>query len=232
MALNFSTTAKSALQNGVKILCYGRAGVGKTTLIKTAPEPLILSAEAGLLSLRDVDIPCLEIATIEDLTDAYNFVRDSDDAKKFKTICLDSITEIGEVILTNAKEQEKSKGSKGDIRRAYGDLIERVTVLVKAFRDLKGKHVYFSAQEEKTRDDNGITTIAPSMPGAKVGGRLPFWFDEVLHLAIGQTADGQSYRYLRTAPDLFHEAKDRSGALDEIEEPDLGKIFDKILNKK
>ena len=225
MALVFSSTYNSS-NEGVKVLCYGRAGVGKTTLIQTAPSPLILSAEAGLLSLRNVDIPCVEIRSIADLTDAYNFVKDSADASKFDTICLDSITEIGEVVLTDAKKENK------DIRKAYGDLIERVTTLVKGFRDLRGKHVYFSAQEAKSRDENNVVSIGPSMPGSKVGERLPFWFDEVFHLAIGTTADGVAYRYLRTSPDIMHEAKDRSGALDEIEEPDLGKIFDKICNPR
>ena len=42
---------------GVKVLVYGHAGAGKTSLIRTAPNPVILSAEAGLLSLSDLDIP-------------------------------------------------------------------------------------------------------------------------------------------------------------------------------
>ena len=50
MAINLKTTA-TIESSGVKVLVYGQAGSGKTTLIRTAPAPLILSAEAGLLSL-------------------------------------------------------------------------------------------------------------------------------------------------------------------------------------
>lgn len=43
MALNWSTTDKEASGHGVKILVYGRAGMGKTRLCGTAPSPVILS---------------------------------------------------------------------------------------------------------------------------------------------------------------------------------------------
>ena len=56
MAINLKSTATIA-SSGVKVLVYGQAGSGKTTLIRTAPAPLILSAEAGLLSLAGTDIP-------------------------------------------------------------------------------------------------------------------------------------------------------------------------------
>ena len=41
----------------VKVLVYGASGAGKTTLIPSLPEPIVLSAEAGLLSIRGSNIP-------------------------------------------------------------------------------------------------------------------------------------------------------------------------------
>ena len=69
MALNFTTTRKAAQTNGVKVLVYGKAGVGKTVLCATAPKPVIISAEAGLLSLQGADIPVIEVKNIEDLVE-------------------------------------------------------------------------------------------------------------------------------------------------------------------
>jgi len=40
--------------------------------------------------------------------------------------------------------------------------------------------------------------------------------------------DGRKVRYLRTDQDTQYVAKDRSGRLDEIEEPNLTKIITKI----
>ena len=48
MAINIKTTGSLAA-NGVKVLVYGQAGAGKTSLIKSLPNPIVLSAEGGLL---------------------------------------------------------------------------------------------------------------------------------------------------------------------------------------
>lgn len=225
MAIKITTAAQAAALHGVKILCYGRAGMGKTTLCATAPTPIILSAEAGLLSLRQYDIPVIEIRTIDDLQDAYQWATESAEAAPFETICLDSLSEIAEVVLTNAKRTSK------DPRQAYGELIERMGVTVRAFRDLSGKHVYMSAKQESIKDETaGTTSYGPSMPGSKLGGQLPYMFDEVLRLTVGRTPDGTEYRYLQTRPDFQSEAKDRSGALEAMEEPNLTTVINKILN--
>lgn len=227
MAIRLTTAAQAATLHGVKLLVYGRAGMGKTTLCATAPNPVIISAEAGLLALRHTQIPVIEIRTIDDLMEAYQWATESEEAKNFETICLDSLTEVAEVVLSNAKKSTK------DPRQAYGELIERMGVTIRSFRDLSGKHVYMSAKQESIKDDTvGTTMYGPSMPGSRLGGQLPYMFDEVLRLTLGRTPDGQEYRYLQTRPDFQSDAKDRSGTLDPVEAPDLTVIINKILNIK
>ena len=94
------------MNNGITILVYGQSGVGKTTLIKTLPgKVLILSAEAGLLSLRDTDIEYVDIHTMDDLTEAYTYIVSN--ITEYNCIVLDSLSEIGEVILANEKKASK-----------------------------------------------------------------------------------------------------------------------------
>lgn len=235
MAIQFTTTTKSAVMNGVKMLVYGRAGMGKTSLCATAPAPIILSAEAGLLSLSPqniqrmfgytLDIPVIQIKTVTDLENAYMWLLSDPNAVQFQTVCIDSITEIGEQVLAHAKTQVK------DPRQAYGELIEKMNMLIKLFRDLPGKHVYVSAKEEKNLDSaTGAHLFGPSIPGSKMAQQLPYLFDEVFNIGMSKVEDGKSYRYLRTAPDLQYDAKDRSGALDVIEQPNLTNIITKIQN--
>lgn len=221
MAINLRTTS-DVHTNGVKLLVYGQAGAGKTSLIKTLPNPVIISAEAGLLSIADANIPFIEVTSMDDLKEAYEWIATSAEGKGFDSIALDSISEIGEVVLNYEKKIAK------DPRQAYGAMQEQMTDIIRAFRDLSGKHVYFSGKVEKTSDEMGRILYAPSMPGNKLGQQLPFFFDEVLALRLERDADGNTQRALMCQSDGIYQAKDRSGKLSAWEMPDLGEIIKKI----
>jgi hypothetical protein len=224
MALKFTTTDQAAQMNGVKVLVYGGAGMGKTVLCSTAPNPIILSAEGGELSLRNLRIPMIEITTVQDLTEAHQWLCGSAEAKQFQTVCIDSLSEVAEVVLNNAKRQVK------DPRQAYGELIEKMESVIRAYRDLPGMNVYMSAKMEPSKDElTGVVRYGPAMPGSKLGSKLPYFFDEVFRLGINKTPQGESYRFLQTQPDMQYEAKDRSGALAAVEPPHLAQLFNKIL---
>lgn len=224
MSLRFTTTAVASQNHGVKVLVYGDAGVGKTVLCSTAPSPVILSAEAGLLSLRKFNIPVIEIRTVADLNEAHQWCMLSREAQQFQTVCLDSVSEIGETVLADAKSRVR------DPRQAYGELISSMETVIKLYRDLPGKHVYFSAKMEPQKDElTGVVKYMPSMPGSKLGPKLPFLFDEVFRIGINKAQSGELYRFLQTQPDMQYSAKDRSGALAFMEPPDLTSVFTKIF---
>jgi phage nucleotide-binding protein len=220
MAIQLRST-RGLSAHGVKVLVYGQAGAGKTSLIKSLPSPIILSAEGGLLSIADADIPFIEIKSMNDLVEALEWAK-SDEASQFKSIALDSISEIAEVVLGHEKAAAK------DPRQAYGAMQDAMAYVIRAFRDLPGKHVYFSAKLEKSQDEMGRILYAPSMPGNKTGQSLPYYFDEVLALRVEKDADGNTQRALMCDSDGLWTAKDRSGRLDAWEAPDLGAIIAKI----
>lgn len=220
MAISLKRTRDMA-RNGVKVLVYGQAGAGKTSLITTLPKPLVLSAEGGLLSIQDADLPYIEITSMDDLRNAYSFIMGEGGAE-FDSIALDSISEIAEVVLNAEKKNTK------DPRQAYGAMQEQVSDLIRAFRDIPGKHVYMSAKLEKSQDEMGRMLYAPSMPGNKTGQQLPYFFDEVLALRVEKDADGNTQRAIMCDSDGLWLAKDRSGKLAAWEAPDLGAIIEKI----
>lgn len=221
MAISLQTTS-GLKTDGVKVLVYGQAGSGKTSLIRTLPDSLVLSAEAGLLSLADCDIPFIQITSMEALQEAYRFIYESEEAKHYQAINLDSVSEIGEVCLN-----EKLKHAK-DPRQAYGETQQLIGDMIRAFRDLPGRHVYFSAKLEKQQDEMGRILYQPSMPGNKMGQSLPYHFDEVLALRMEKDAEGVTQRALMCDSDGLWQAKDRSGKLDMWEAPDLGSVIQKI----
>jgi len=212
-------------RKGVKIAVYGLAGMGKTTLCATCPYPLIISAESGMLSLARYNLPYIEVTSVQQLRDIYNWCRNSNEPRQnFQTICIDSASEIAERVLGEARKKNK------DGRAAYGDLIDQMTAVIKEFRDLEGYHIYMSFKQERLKDEStGAFVNQPMMPGAKLGQAVPYLPDELFKMDI-EGFGPQSYRVLRTQPDLVNMAKDRSGVLDAIEEPHLGKIIAKITN--
>lgn len=212
---------KDIPQPKVKILVHAPAGAGKTRLSATVPNNIVLSAEAGLLSLRDESIDTVAIKSLDDLREAHSFLASD---KKYEWVTLDSISEIAETVL--AAEKKKAK----DVRQAYGEMQEIMTSLIRSFRDLD-KNVYFSAKQERTKDEiTGGFIYSPSAPGTKVGASLPYFFDECFALHTWRDEEGNLQRRLQTQRDNQYEAKDRSGALDFYEVADLGKIYQKITN--
>jgi hypothetical protein len=105
---------------------------------------------------------------------------------------------------------------------------EAVGGLIRAFRDVQGKHVYMSAKLEKSNDELGKVFYAPAMPGNKAGQALPYQFDGVFALRVERDPEGKPVRGLMTSTDGLWQAKDRSGKLDQWEAPDLGAIIGKI----
>lgn len=220
MAINLKST-KGLHANGVKLLVYGNAGAGKTSLIPTLPHPIVLSAEGGLLSIADADVPFIEVSDMQTLMEAYDWLA-TGAGQEYQSIALDSISEIAEVVLNHEKKIAK------DPRQAYGAMQEQMSDLIRAFRDLPGRHVLFTAKCEKATDETGRILYSPSMPGNKTGQQLPYFFDEVLALRVEKDSEGNPQRALMCDSDGIWLAKDRSGKLDTWEAPDLGAIIAKI----
>ena len=225
MAINVKTTGSLAA-NGVKVLVYGQAGAGKTSLVKTLPNPIVLSAEGGLLSIQDADLPYIEISDMDTLKEAYTWLTSADEAKAYQSVALDSISEVAEVVLHHEMKINK------DGRAAYGEMNTTMQELIRAFRDLPGKHVYMSAKLEKSQDETGKMLYNPSMPGKSLTQGLPYFFDEVLALRVEKDGEGVTQRALMCDSDGLWLAKDRSGKLEAWEAPDLGAIITKMQGGK
>lgn len=227
MAIRIRNINKIVEDNGIKMLVHGPSGAGKTRLCTTTGEPtLIISAESGLLSIKDIQVSWMikgvEIDTISDLEEIYAWLEDPANAGIFKWVCLDSITEIAERILSNEKAEAK------DPRKAYGELQDKMMILMRRFRDLKGYNVLMSAKQQRIQDETGPAFYTAMMPGAKLHQQIPYIFDEVFALRVEKDENGEDYRVIQTGRDIYYEAKDRSGCLRMFEKPDISKIVKKI----
>jgi hypothetical protein len=74
-------------KNGyLNMLVYGASGAGKTVFAATAPEPLFLDMEGGLLSVAGSRVDRIEIKSLADLKEAYRHLKGGE--HKYATVDL------------------------------------------------------------------------------------------------------------------------------------------------
>lgn len=224
MSIKITSVSKALENNGLKILIHGQAGSGKTVFCATSgASTLIISAESGLLSIAEAPdyIQTTVVNTIFELEQVYEYLEDN--IEKFDWVCLDSISEIAEVLLADEKKNSK------DPRQAYGNLSDRMLSIMRGFRDLKNINVVFTCKQQRQLDpDTNITRFIPMLPGQALTNNIGYLFDEVFVLRVEKDDEGEDYRTVQTGRDRNYEAKDRSGVLEMFEKPNLKYISEKI----
>lgn len=222
---------------GVKSVIFGAPGSGKTPLVNTAPRPVLMVSEPGMLSMRTSNVPCAECYTIAQIKDFMDWLMKSKEASNFDTVAWDSISQGAEIVL-----QHELRNSKHGMK-AYGNMAEQVYEWCNSLFYLPQKHVVLLAKQGLM--ENGRQTVIqggeviyepvmqkrPFFPGKDLNVRIPHMFDNVMHLGEAMVqGQPQAVRALRTreVPEIF--ARDRAGNLDVLERPDLAYLFDKAMN--
>lgn len=213
-----------ALKYGVKTLCYGGPGTGKTPLANTAPRPVLCVVEPGMLSMRTSNIPAFAAFDAAKIKEFFDWVFLSNESKNFDTICIDSISQLAEIILTDQLRIQKNP------LKAYGEMSRKVMEIVNGLYFMQNKHVYLIAKQTQT-EENGIQRKKPYFPGQDLNVKIPHLYDEILHLGLNNLPQfPKPVIAFRTLENIDTMARDRSGKLNEIEEPKLTNIFNKCMS--
>ncbi len=152
---------------------------------------------------------------------------------KYETIFIDSITVAGRLCFQWAKGQSQAiseRTGKPDMRGAYGLHGQEMIAWLTHLQHTRGKNVWFVGILDEKLDDFNRRIFAPQIDGSKTGNELPGIVDEVITMAEIGAGDGDPYRAFvcQTLNPFGYPAKDRSGRLDMIEEPHLGRLMEKI----
>ncbi len=152
---------------------------------------------------------------------------------KYETIFVDSITVAGRLCLQWCKGQPQAyseKTCKPDNRGAYGLMGQEMIGWLTHLQHTRRKNVWFVGILNEALDDFNRRMFSLQIDGSKTGLELPGIVDEVVTLAEIKSGDGGSYRAFicQTLNEWGYPAKDRSGRLDLIEEPNLGRLMQKI----
>jgi hypothetical protein len=151
----------------------------------------------------------------------------------FETIFIDSITVAGRLCFQWCRGQPEAfadRTGKADIRGAYGLHGREMIAWLTHLQHTRARNVIFVGILDEKLDDFNRRVFSPQIEGSKTGLELPGIVDQVITLAEIKGQDGSLSRgfVCQTLNPWGFPAKDRSGRLDMLEEPHLGRLFEKI----
>jgi AAA domain-containing protein len=257
MGLIIRADERLAEKRGAKILLIGPTGVGKTWQQHTLDPArvLFLDGEAGDLSVQDLPLDSVRVddwATARDLAcriggpnpsfgpDAcysqahYEAVGGAlENLDRYDTIVADSITAISRLSFRWAEQQPEARSERTgakDLRSAYGLHAREMLMWLHQLQHVREKNVVFVGILERVVDEFNHAEFQLQMEGQKVPREISGVVDEVITYQWIDFGDGKPTRaFVCTSPNPWgYPAKDRSGRLEQLEPPDLGKLITKL----
>lgn len=225
-----------------------------------AKSTLFVDLEAGDLAVQDLKVDTFQPRTWEECRDLvcylggpnpalpptaiysqahYDAVAQSmggsDALAKYETYFVDSITVAGRLCFRWCEQQPESFNDRGkkDVRGTYGLMGREMIAWLTHLQHTRGKNVFFVGILENLKDEFNVSSWELQIEGSKTGKELPGIVDQIATMQFVDFGDGNPTRALVcTQPNAWkYPAKDRSGRLEQIEEPHLGKLLAKIAGK-
>lgn len=207
---------------GVKAVIFGAPGSGKTPVLNTAPRPVLLATEPGLLSMKGSTVPTWLGTTAETIDEFFTWIFNSSEAKNFDTIAVDSTSQMAETFLQSALKTNKHG------LQAYGEMATRTMKHLRQLYFAQQKHTYLIAKEEKI-EESGMQIRRPYHPGKQLPVEVPHLYDAILHLGIQNVPGMGQVKAFRCIGSIDVVARNRTGNLNEFEQPDFGKLVLKAM---
>jgi hypothetical protein len=154
---------------------------------------------------------------------------------RYQTYFIDSITAAGRLCFAWASQQPEAFSSAGkkDLRGSYGLLAREMLAWLMQLQQARTINVIFVGILETVTDDFNRTEHRLQMEGARTSRELPAIVDQVITMNWVDFGDGAPTRaFVCTSPNQWrYPAKDRSGRLQQIEQPHLGRLLAKLSAK-
>jgi len=234
---------QDAAQQYANILILGAVAAGKTSLIATMPKPILLysfdpsgtKAEAMRKEIQAGNVvPATRFEKISESTVKTQInefektvmsIRNSGEINKFKTVAIDSYTTMAQMYEWNQGLKDLTKNDTLPTLHDYNFIIRYLSnMIISMCNDpchfVMTGHLSKEIEEMTGRETYQIDAYRTMRT------KLPMYFDHCFVMRKTQKASGIKHELVTNSP-LFS-AKKRSSNLDDIEEPDLTAVMNKI----
>ena len=145
-----------AIQRNVKMMVYGQAGMGKTTLALSAPNPLLLDFDNGVKRVNNAHLGEVGIVQITNWQEVVTLLTtESADLAPFGTIVVDTIGKMMDFIIAYRC------GGRNPRVQDWGTINSDFKWFVNALSGL-GKHIIFVAHRD-SRKEGDDTVFVPAL---------------------------------------------------------------------
>lgn len=209
-----------AIQFGAKCLIYGPPGSAKTPTINTAPRPVLLATEPGLLSMRNSDVPTWIAPTKAKIDEFFKWFEHSPEAKNFDTLAIDSVSQMCNIALDGSTAKHGLA--------QYGEMADYVMPYMQRLYYMKEKHMYLICKEELTTDGKR----RPAFPGQQLNGSsgIAHLYDCILRLAKTNVPNQGEVLAFQCNGSYDVIARNRTGTLNDFEPPHFGNLVKKVMS--
>lgn len=225
-------SADSQIKPSLVMMVYGSGGVGKTTFASTAPKPLLLDCENGAkyFGLRGIKV---DVVSIESGRNFYSpELMNLNKGDKYQTIIIDPVGEAMEKMKQGiiASQDTKNVQRDGSLTMAgWGFLKTTMRNYIKMLRD-SGKHVLLVAHIEEKADEQRLVK-RPKIE-TKLADEVVNMVDVVGYMTTFTEGTNEKRIIIVDPASDKYTAKDRTGQLGKIIEPDFAKIVDACQGNK
>jgi len=150
----------------------------------------------------------------------------------YRILFVDSLTATARLSFAAAELAPEATSDRGrkDLRAIYGVHARSMLSWLNQLQHARERTVIFVAVLEKNIDELNVTTWQPQIEGSKTGRELPAIVDEIITMQWIDFGDRKPVRaFVCTNPNPWgYPAKDRSGRLQQLEPPHLGRLIEKL----
>lgn len=240
MSLAIKRTGADDYGRYTKALICGEPGAGKTLISSTWKNPIYASAEGGLMSVADRNVPYIEIKSSRDLMQLKQQLDQAPDVREkvfgfpVDSVIIDTLDEIQKILIKERLEEQKADNMK---MQDWGWLSEQMKAIVTGFRNMP-LHVVFTCHiKDKEDSETGQSWTTPGLQGS-IGSEIAAYVDLALLLktsTVTEVIDGKAHKRIIRILQTYRDSrnpwiKDRSGKLPNEFEVNFNDDFDRIFN--